>query len=96
MILGAERKRVEHELGVFGIGMKLSALAQANQVSIVSQQSGNYCTRRIDASYIIEKNENHIIVLDEGEIIEKGTHNELINNNGFYAEMHKKQTTENL
>ncbi|MBT3417546.1 MAG: ABC transporter ATP-binding protein [Flavobacteriales bacterium] len=42
------------------------------------------------------QNANQIIVLDEGEIIEKGTHNELINNNGFYAEMHKKQTTENL
>ncbi|MGY8987859.1 MAG: ABC transporter ATP-binding protein [Flavobacteriales bacterium] len=42
------------------------------------------------------QNANQIIVLDVGEIIEKGTHNELINNNGFYAEMHKKQTTENL
>ena len=30
------------------------------------------------------------------KIIEKGTHLELIKNNGFYAEMHKKQTTKNL
>ena len=42
------------------------------------------------------KNANHIIVLDKGEITEEGTHDELIKNNGFYAEIHKKQTTENL
>jgi len=39
---------------------------------------------------------NHIIVLDEGKIIEQGKHEDLITNNGFYAEMHQKQTTENL
>ena len=41
------------------------------------------------------KNSNHIIVLDKGEITEEGTHDELIKNNGFYAGIHKKQTTEN-
>ena len=42
------------------------------------------------------KNANHIIVLDSGEITEEGTHKDLIKQNGFYAEMHKKQTTENV
>jgi len=42
------------------------------------------------------KNANHIIVLDNGSISEEGTHNYLIQQNGFYAQMHKKQTTENL
>ena len=42
------------------------------------------------------KNANHIIVLDDGSISEEGTHNDLIQKNGFYAQMHKKQTTENL
>ncbi len=42
------------------------------------------------------KNANHIIVLDSGEITEKGTHKDLIKQNGFYAEIHKKQTTENV
>ena len=60
MVLGAERKRAENELGVFGIGMKLSALAQANQVTIVSKHSERFSIRRIDASYIKNKNENHI------------------------------------
>ena len=42
------------------------------------------------------KNANHIIVLDNGSISEEGTHNYLIQQSGFYAQMHKKQTTENL
>ena len=42
------------------------------------------------------KKAHHIIVLDNGSISEQGTHNDLIKQNGFYAQMHKKQTTENL
>jgi ATP-binding cassette, subfamily B, multidrug efflux pump len=42
------------------------------------------------------KNANHIIVLDNGSISEQGTHSYLIKQNGFYAQMHKKQTTEKL
>ena len=32
-----------------------------------------------------------IIVLDDGKIIEQGTHNELINNDGFYARLFEEQ-----
>jgi len=42
------------------------------------------------------KDANHIIVLENGSISEQGTHNNLIEQNRFYAQMHKKQTTENL
>ena len=38
---------------------------------------------------------NYIIVLEDGEIIEEGTHENLIKLNGFYAEMHLKQTNTN-
>ncbi|MEH6764620.1 MAG: ABC transporter ATP-binding protein [Aequorivita antarctica] len=40
------------------------------------------------------KNANKIIVLDEGEIIQKGTHNELINSEGYYKELYAKQLLE--
>ena len=40
----------------------------------------------------IEKSDN-IIVLEKGNIIEEGTHLELINNNGFYSQIHVNQTT---
>ncbi len=32
-----------------------------------------------------------IIVMDEGEIIEQGTHNELVNNDGFYERLYEEQ-----
>ncbi len=60
MALGIERTRKDTELGVFGIGMKLSSLAQANQVTVVSVKQGAITKRRIDANYIREKNENLI------------------------------------
>ncbi len=38
---------------------------------------------------------NHIIVLEDGKIIEEGTHENLLKLCGFYAEMHLKQTNKN-
>ncbi|MDA9228303.1 ABC transporter ATP-binding protein/permease [Flavobacteriales bacterium] len=39
----------------------------------------------------LERSDN-IIVMDEGEIIEEGTHHELLSNNGFYSQIHVNQT----
>ena len=38
------------------------------------------------------KDADKIIVLDNGEITESGSHNELLNKKGFYFKMHQKQT----
>jgi len=40
------------------------------------------------------KNAKTIFVLDKGTMIQKGTHNELINQAGYYQELHKKQLSE--
>ena len=40
------------------------------------------------------KNADKIIVLDEGKVIEKGTHTELLKNGGAYAEMYDNQLLE--
>jgi ATP-binding cassette subfamily B protein len=40
------------------------------------------------------KNADQIIVLDNGEILEQGTHKELISYNGYYAELYKKQLSQ--
>lgn len=34
-----------------------------------------------------------ILVMNQGEIVEKGTHNQLLNKNGFYAELYNSQFT---
>ncbi|MFK5982306.1 MAG: ABC transporter ATP-binding protein [Flavobacteriaceae bacterium] len=40
------------------------------------------------------KNADKIIVLEEGEIIQQGSHNELINRDGYYKELYAKQLLE--
>jgi ATP-binding cassette subfamily B multidrug efflux pump len=40
------------------------------------------------------RNADKIIVLDEGKIIEQGSHNELISQNGYYKELYEMQLSE--
>ena len=40
------------------------------------------------------KNADRIIILDEGSIIQQGTHNQLINQQGYYKELYLKQLSE--
>ncbi|WP_293890914.1 ABC transporter ATP-binding protein [Flavobacterium sp.] len=40
------------------------------------------------------KNADKIIILDEGQIIQEGTHNQLVNQGGYYAELYAKQLSE--
>lgn len=40
------------------------------------------------------KNSDKVIVLDEGTIIQQGTHNELVNADGYYKELYAKQLLE--
>ncbi len=42
------------------------------------------------------KNANHIIVLDEGKIIQQGSHENLINIDGYYKELYLKQLSETI
>lgn len=40
------------------------------------------------------KNADKIIILEEGKIIEQGSHNQLLKENGYYAALHLKQLSE--
>lgn len=40
------------------------------------------------------KNADQIIILEEGKIIEQGTHNQLLDKNGYYKELYLKQLSE--
>jgi ATP-binding cassette subfamily B multidrug efflux pump len=40
------------------------------------------------------KNADRILILDEGKVVEQGTHNQLINHNGYYKELYLMQLAE--
>mgnify|MGYP001181395580 CR=1 FL=1 len=40
------------------------------------------------------KNADQIIVLEEGKIIQQGTHNQLVSSEGYYKELYEKQLSE--
>ena len=40
------------------------------------------------------KNANKIIIIDEGKIIQQGSHNQLVNQEGYYASLYLKQLSE--
>ena len=40
------------------------------------------------------KNADKIIIIDEGQIIQEGTHNQLVNQEGYYAQLYLKQLSE--
>lgn len=40
------------------------------------------------------RNADEIVVLDDGEIVERGTHDELLSLDGFYSELYKRQLIE--
>ena len=62
MKLGHSTKTDDTKLGVFGVGLKLSSLAQANEVTIVSKVADSYPSmRRISAPYILKHNLNKLM-----------------------------------
>ena len=40
------------------------------------------------------KNADRIIILDGGKIIQQGSHNQLVNQDGYYKELYYKQLSE--
>lgn len=42
------------------------------------------------------KNADHILILDDGKVIESGTHDELINIDGYYQDIYNQQLEEKL
>ena len=58
--------------------------------TVLAQKTAIIITHRIYASLEFDK----ILVLEEGEIAEMGTHEELLQNKGYYADMYERQSLE--
>jgi ATP-binding cassette subfamily B protein len=72
----------------------LSAVDTETENTILENLHKNHISRTtIIVSHRIStiRNSNYIIVIDKGEIVEQGTHQELFNKDGVYSNMHKKQ-----
>ena len=75
----------------------LSSVDAATERTILEQLT-DVLTRRtaivISHRVAAVKRAQQIIVLDEGHVVESGNHNELLANNGLYAELYKSQITD--
>ena len=60
----------------------------------LEQVSKNKTTFIISHRVSSAKNADQIIILDEGEIIQQGPHNQLINEKGYYKELYEQQLLE--
>ena len=75
----------------------LSAVDTETEEKILSnlqKVSKNKTTFIISHRVSSAKNADKIFVLDEGEIIQEGTHNQLINKKGYYKELYDQQLLE--
>ncbi|WKW47212.1 ABC transporter ATP-binding protein [Myroides sp. JBRI-B21084] len=61
-----------------------------NLTDISAQKTTIIVTHRVSSA----KNADKIIILNDGEIIEQGTHNQLISKNGYYTNLYNKQLSE--
>jgi hypothetical protein len=62
MMLGFQKKRGDLDLGLFGVGLKLSALSQANEVTVASINNRKFGVRRISSQHIINSNKNELLL----------------------------------
>jgi ATP-binding cassette subfamily B protein len=65
-------------------------LILSNLLSLCKNKTTLIVSHRVSSA----KNADHIIILDDGQIIEQGTHNQLLNQNGYYADVYAKQLSE--
>ena len=66
----------------------------APHAPLIEKKSKNTTTVIVSHRISSVKNADHIIVLEDGQIIQEGTHNQLVRKNGYYKVLYKKQLQE--
>ncbi|MEP5934480.1 MAG: ABC transporter ATP-binding protein [Winogradskyella arenosi] len=61
-----------------------------NLIKLTKNKTTIIVSHRISSA----KNADHIIILDDGKVIESGNHDRLINSDGYYKELYNKQRSE--
>ena len=72
----------------------VDAIKEKEIINNIKNKSKNKTTVLISHRIATIKKADHIIVLDNGIIIEQGTHSELTNNKGYYFQIYESQTNE--
>ena len=63
-------------------------------LNTIEKNSKNTTTIIVSHRISSVKNADNIIVLEDGQIIQEGTHNQLVRKNGYYKNLYKKQLQE--
>lgn len=96
-ISGGQRQRIAlaralvHKPAILLLDEATSSLDHVNESKIDQYLSELNCTRIVIAHRLTTiMNADLIVVMDNGEIIEQGTHQDLLNNNGYYSSFYTK------
>ena len=71
----------------------VDARAEAELFELINQYSEDKMTILISHRFSTVRNADHILVLDAGEIIEQGNHQQLLTLNGIYAHLYRLQAS---
>lgn len=96
-ISGGQRQRLAiaralvHKPSILVLDEATSSLDHLNEKEIDNYLSSINCTRIVISHRLTSLiNSDIIVVLDEGEIIESGNHEDLLRGNGFYSQYYRK------
>lgn len=78
MTLGLQRHRNDEDLGVYGVGLKLSSLSQANEVNVASVHKQKFGLRRISARHIIETGRNELLTTPTNSEVWNEAYSEMV------------------
>jgi ATP-binding cassette subfamily B protein len=64
-----------------------------NNLNEICKDTNNYYCK---SQSLLGKNAHKIIIIDDGKIVEQGSHNQLVNQGGYYASLYLKQLSEKI